>query len=201
MIRKMSELKNSELIDDSESDTESIDPFPDRRLSEVVAQMLDSDPETDEKDDENEYDPFENQEEILTAFIDYKEEPKNKELFRGPLPSIEESDLEDAFACDNEVFVNKNGKRMSCDNQIISSFDSNNCDLRTKSNSYSEISTKEYDQHIRTIIGTRTETVFGVSLPKENTESEGCIKCRSETEFGVDTEFKDLRFRWSVTSV
>lgn len=196
----MSELENSELINDSDSDTESMDPFPDRRLSEVVAQMLDSDPETDEKDDENEYDPFESHDEIQTAFIDYNEEPKNKELFREPLPSIEESDLEDAYACDNEAFTNEN-KQSAPDNQTIPNTDNKQCHFRDKSNSFCGNTISEHDQHIRTIIGKRTETIFGVSLPQESKESEGCIKCRSETEFGVDAEFKDLRFRWSVTSV
>jgi hypothetical protein len=189
----MEENEIEKHIDDPETDTESIDPFPDCRLSEVVAHMLDSD------DDED--DPFEDHYEIQTAFIDYNEEPKNKELFRGPLPSIEESELEDAFACDNDECGDKvvNENEITRYNQIAKIYKSPSQQEHLSDNLQSKINDNEH--HIKTIIGTRTETIFGVSVASANKESEGRIISRSETEFGAESEFKDVRYRWSVTSV
>lgn len=187
-------MVNSSVVnDDSESDTESVDPFQDRRLSEVVAQMLDTDPETGGGEIDDIYDPFENVYEIQTAFIDYNEEPKNKELFREPLASIQESDLEHAFAHENEI------------NSVpIRTYTSDDIDMQDscRGETDADISTiRDHDEHIRTIVGTRTETIFGVTVPQGNEEPEEDDKCRSETEFGPEAELKDLRFRWSVTSV
>lgn len=198
----MGDIDNEEHIDDPETDTESVDPFPDRKLSEVVAQMLDSD--DDDNDNLNEYDPFEDPYEIQTAFIDYNEEPKNKELFRGPLPSIEESDLEDTFACDNDecesTDANENENTTISNNRILTKVNKSPSQPEKLSDSLNS-KINENEHHIKTIIGTRTETIFGVSLATENKESEGRIICHSETEFGAETDFKDVRYRWSVTSV
>lgn len=194
MSEAESTVVNSTAVnDDSESDTESVDPFQDRRLSEVVAQMLDTDPETDDGDIDDVYDPFENVYEIQTAFIDYNEEPKNKELFREPLASIQESDLEQALSHDDDI-----------SNVPVHTCTSDDIDIQDpgKGETDSHTSTiRDHDEHIRTIVGTRTETIFGVTVPQGNEESEADDKCRSETEFGPEAELKDIRLRWSVTSV
>ena len=72
--------------------TEVTDPFQNRRLSQVVAQIFESNTcinelttcEPCEEETESQ-----KHEEIGTDFIDYKEEPKNKELFRETFREIE----------------------------------------------------------------------------------------------------------------
>ncbi|KAL4236161.1 hypothetical protein ACF0H5_004547 [Mactra antiquata] len=72
------------------------DPFPNCKLSEIVARMLgenyvDTQKEGAHSDDVS--DPFEHGHDVQTAFISYLGDFKY--LFREPLPSIEESEFED----------------------------------------------------------------------------------------------------------
>lgn len=101
----MSDL-HEEMESDEASDEECsfVDPFPNCRLSELVAQILGEDyVDKEKKEEENEYtnDPFENAHDVPTTFISYLGDFKY--LFREPLPSIEESEFEDELAEETEV--------------------------------------------------------------------------------------------------
>lgn len=69
------------------TDIDTCDPFQNRRLSEVVAEMLDIDPDSSDVISD-----VDNDSDNVTAFIDYNEEPRNKGLYREPLKTIEEED-------------------------------------------------------------------------------------------------------------
>lgn len=175
------------VLNDQDCDSDGGDPFQNCRLSEVVAHMLDSDCDSNSAVNEFEHGDYE----IKTAFIDYNQEPRNKELFRDTLRSIDELDLEDKFTGLSEDYVD-----ISSPTQCVGHSHS-----RSDSNIVFDNSFSIHGQNIRTTVGRSIETVFGVKSPQENEDTKIEDKVRMETEFGPAPELKNAKYRWSVTSV
>ena len=165
----------SDSFDMTESDMDNLDPFPDTRLSEVVAKMLDIDSDgSDAVSDDNDDD------EHVTAFINYNEEPRNKGLFREPLKPIKEED-------DNLSQTESMGKTTPVDVNTI-----NICNHRDTFDSM--------DLPLRPVVKAKSvETVFDV-YPTTTTTTE-CTFVAKDAESTSTTQLRHSKFRWSVTSV
>lgn len=154
-----------------EIDKECIDPFHDRRLSELVAEMLD-----------NQHREISNK----TLGENYNvstEKDKNSELadLREESAHNIELNTEDILTAEkNSAFGSDKG-------------------LDTEQND------KSYDVPFHLItkntVGKSVETVFGITIPQENTEIEVEKKRSTETEFSAEPDQDNKGFRWSVTSV
>lgn len=150
-------------------DMDALDPFPDTRLSEVVAKMLDIDSDGSDVVDEDD--------ERVTAFIDYNEEPRNKGLYREPLKPIEEEDdtisQTESIGKTTPIDVDKLGKQADFDTLPI-----------------------------RPVVKARSvETVFDVYPTTTTTTTTECTLVAKDVKSTPGTECRNSRFRWSVTSV
>lgn len=162
--------------------TESFtEPFADQRLSEVVAKILDIEPtgndvtNIDSSDDGVIYD----EDERVTAFVDYVEEPRNKGLFREPLKTIEEEEDSVSQTSMNDV------SKMTSEEVVspgIRDFTMETHPLR------SSIKAKSM------------ETVFGVFPTTTSTTTETTF-VNNEVLCNSGLPGKETKFRWSVTSV
>ncbi|KAH3867329.1 hypothetical protein DPMN_030455 [Dreissena polymorpha] len=176
---------------------EVMDPFQNRRLSEVVAQLLDfsADDDTDgniEDDGDNGGDGMST--DNFIAFVDYKEEPRNKDLIRGPLRTIEEegslNSLVTTPSVDSIQFI---------DEPICSSrLDLNPCGLA------SDLDSQRTDcvHYSTTLTENGVETVFGIQPVTPDLSPRNH---RPEVKLGGSLRDLDLAetpcYRWSVTSV
>ncbi|KAL4236399.1 hypothetical protein ACF0H5_004784 [Mactra antiquata] len=170
------------------------DPFLNCRLSEVVAHMLGRDDDSNTTVNETEHDTYE----IKTAFIDYIQEPRNKELFRESLRSVEDLDPDHKTVGLTEEFVDISSPTESIrhphslsDSNIV--FDD--------SLSVFDDSVSVHRQNIRTTVGRSIETVFGVKSHQDSEDTTIEDKVRMETEFGPNKDLRNSKYRWSVTSV
>lgn len=151
-------------------DMDVMDPFPDRRLSEVVAKMLDI--------DSDESDVIEDEDDHVTAFINYNEEPRNKGLSREPLKPIAEED-------DNISQTGSIGK--------ITPVDPNKFDERLE----------VFDTlPVRPVVKAKSvETVFDVYPSTTTTTTTECTFISNDVKSPNESACRNTRFRWSVTSV
>lgn len=170
------------------SDTETVDPFPDRRISEVLLSI-----EIQNEKKKNNIGDSRNEGETQTVTIDNSKAPIKKLLFFETMQAIDESDLE--YVLDSETDA---------------SGDSNNADLSDlltsqmqykSENSIADSQTVSSNgHHSKTIANKTLETVFGVTLPQESVETIVEEKPHSETEIGPDAELT-MTTSGSMTSV
>ncbi|KAH3867308.1 hypothetical protein DPMN_030434 [Dreissena polymorpha] len=177
--------------------SEVMDPFQNRRLSEVVAQILefsaDDDMDSTVKDNSDDvYDGVKTENYI--AFVDYKEEPRNKDIIRGSLRTIEEdgslNSLVTTPSVDSIQFI---------DEPICSSrLDINQCGLASDLNSQRT----DCVHYNTTLTENGMETVFGIQPVTPDLSPR---KHRPKGELGGSMRNLDLAetpcYRWSVTSV
>lgn len=170
---------------------EPSDPFPNRRLSEIVAQILDSETSFFPLDSNSvNVDHIEEEEVIYTAFINYLEEPKKKELNRDKvkLNNIDESCLEN----DNSKLV---GEKLKAQLNLMQQ--SNEPDIpKTDEQAKIDVCKLEINNSKGVIL---TETVFGERAPNE--DNPNINKPSSESVFNTESYPQETKFRWSVTSV
>lgn len=158
--------------------TESFtEPFADQRLSEVVAKMLDIEPTGSEVTSDDVV--IDDEDERVTAFVDYVEEPRNKGLFREPLKTIEEEEDSVSQTSMNDV------SKMTSEEVVspgIRDFTMETHPLRSSMKAKS------------------METVFGVFPTTTSTTTETTF-VNNEVLRNSGLQGKETKFRWSVTSV
>jgi len=170
------------------------DPFQDIKLSEVVAQLLEGDSTDDVYTEEYDVTREETEEEECEhyiSFIDYKEEPRNMDLFREPLKTIEEEgSLSNISGATSSEYLDLKFIDESVNNSRI--------DLRSTSDEYSPTKSDLVVPDLNTcrtnVTDKGVETEFGVNQTLSEAQSDVSV-C------DVQALIRDINFRWSVTSV
>lgn len=158
-------------VKEPEIDKECIDPFQDIRLSKLVAEMLD-----------NQHGEISNntQGENENVFIEKDKESELADLGKATMQKIELNTEDILTAEENSAFGS---------NEV----------LKTEHNDKSN--NVPFHLLTKNTVGKSVETVFGITIPQENTEIEVSKKKSTETEFSAEPEQSNRGFRWSVTSV
>jgi len=171
-----------------------VEPFQDIKLSEVVAHLLEGDSIDDVYTEE--YDITEEEEEECEhyiSFIDYKEEPRNMDLFREPLKTIEEEgSLSTISGATSSEYLDLKFIDESVNNSRI--------DLRSttdeNSPTKSDLVVPDLDTCRTNVTDKGVETEFGVNQTLRSNE-----KISEANVCDVQGSTRDVHFRWSVTSV
>jgi len=172
------------------------DPFQDIKLSEVVAQLLESDSTDDVYTEEYEVTGDEKEDEKCEhyiSFINYKEEPRNMDLFREPLKTIEEEgSLSNISGATSSEYLDLKFIDESVNNSRI--------DLRSTTDEYpptkSDYVYSDNNTCMTNVTDKGVETEFGVNQTLRSD------KAQSDVNVGdVQAPIRDVNFRWSVTSV
>ena len=169
------------------------DPFQDIKLSEVVAQLLEGDSTDDvyTKGYEVTGDEKEEEEcEHYISFINYKEEPRNMDLFRETIE--EEGSLSNISGATSSEYLDLKFIDESVNNSRI--------DLRSTTDEYpptkSDYVYSDNNTCMTNVTDKGVETEFGVNQTLRSD------KAQSDVNVGdVQAPIRDVNFRWSVTSV
>ncbi|XP_045156970.2 uncharacterized protein LOC123523349 [Mercenaria mercenaria] len=183
-VVKVNSMTSVATGNEQERDAENFDPFFDRRLSEVVAEMI-----------ADKY--IENRSKTMTNNLNVKENKDNKNKSIDCDRAIENKDLckESLRKAESDLYYDK---------MVLEKDTSSCCNEATLPHDKLQ---PEYPQDdsvyhsIKTNTGRIIETTFGVNVYQENLNITPGEQLNKEANFGKGNKQRDLTFKWSVTSV
>ncbi|XP_053395957.1 uncharacterized protein LOC128556069 [Mercenaria mercenaria] len=182
-VVKVNSMTNVTTGNEQERDAEHFDPFFDRRLSEVVAEMI-----------ADEY--IENRSKTMTNNLNVKENKDNKKKFLDCDRENENKDL-----C-KESSLSKAESDLYYDKMVLEKDTAACCNEATLPHDKLQPEYPQYDSHsIKTNTGRIIETTFGVNVYQENLNITPGEQLNKESNFGKGNKQRDMKFKWSVTSV